>query len=306
MFHKLTLVLFLLSSLLAAGTGCNPATNGQEPNYEADVPVVAQEDIGDLVDDDRPPPPPVEPVPDSTVPPNREPTAEEQTARDDEKLTDEELLRVLDSAQELTPLQPVLGAHSDGYVPPNPLAADPPDPQGLKGSSRADRSPKVYVNFYYLDGNQMSMTERARLKAWANRRGLTAAEANEPNFSYAVVRFVSWTRDKPTRSIIYDGNSQALLPTTVMVDHRGGDLRHEIGYINYHDLDFWYDSYSHKNTNRRISERPGGSSQAATKNGLPPETPPLPSAENQSGNTGEWTCENGRCYPNYRHGKRIR
>lgn len=153
---------------------------------------------------------------------------------------------------------------------PDPLAEEPQEVMGLLKKS-TKRTPKVWLNYYYKDplldkngrpltdgyGNPLAnqgVIELARLKSWANGRGLTVANATDANFRYAQVRIVNMAQTPVRRNLTYDGNSGPLVPTLVFLSADGTDLGHIIGYLNTAILDGAFNSMDHRESKKPLKQ----------------------------------------------------
>lgn len=137
---------------------------------------------------------------------------------------------------------------SEGFLGPDSFA-EPMEINGLKGASK---TPGVWLNFYYFAGHPLCDSELAKIKGWANERGVTIASATDANYRYAQVRLIDITKQKPTRDLTFDGNKTALYPTLVIVDRDGRELCHNIGYINLHHLNEDFDRFNRTPSKRRM------------------------------------------------------
>lgn len=146
---------------------------------------------------------------------------------------------------------PSSSSEPEGFLGPDPFAAAPSEPQGLLGAG--GKHSGVWVNFYYFPKYVLCESELAKIKGWANEKGLTVASAGEANFRYAKVRLIDVTdaRYKVERNLVYDGNKIPLFPTLVLLDEAGCDLCHNIGYINLRHLEDDFDKFSRTPSRKR-------------------------------------------------------
>ena len=174
------------------------------------------------------------------------------------------------------------GEESLSSAGPDPLTGTSEEPQGLKSS--AAKKTEVWINFYYLRGNELSDRELQRLIGWSHQKGLTIGTPGEKDFLYTHVRLIDWVTysDKIKRNLIYDGNDRVYLPTLVFLDSQGRELCHNVGQINMRHLDEDFDKFSRKPSSRKMG---GEDSQATVKQSF------------TVGDSADWICGPNGCRP---------
>ena len=177
------------------------------------------------------------------------------------------------------PLASIGGGEFSG-VGPDPLTGESAEVQGLKSAAKKT---EVWINYYYLRGNELSDREMHKLIGWAHQQGLTIGTPGEKDFLYTQVRLIDYVAysEKIKRNLIYDGANRVYLPTLVFLDSQGRDLCHNVGQINMRHLQEDFDKFNRTPSGRKMGAESTG------KDSL------------QVGNSeaGDWVCGPGGCRP---------
>lgn len=119
--------------------------------------------------------------------------------------------------------------------PPDPLAAEPLEANGLKGKSKRP----IWLFYYGYKGCTPCAVAKPKLASWVNSKGLTSSEADAKNAKLARVRYIDIQRDPVKRDLSF--GDQPLYPTYLWVDQSGRELWHEVGVMDERKLSLIWD-----------------------------------------------------------------